>query len=208
MDEQEWVTLAQLGDLDAFNKLVLTYQDRVYTQAFYILEYAPNAEDITQEAFLAAYKNLASFRGGSFKGWLLRITTNLCLDELRRRKRYPSTSLEVHNSEGEEIESPSWLVDPGQSPERATEASEFWCEIKLVLSQLPWEFRIPIILVDIHGLNYFEATEVLNVPLGTVKSRLARGRQMMSKIVHDRTRYWQTNKVQPARTIIKRQFGI
>jgi RNA polymerase sigma-70 factor (ECF subfamily) len=202
MDEQEWVKLAQLGDLDAFNKLVLTYQDRVYTQAFYVLEDAPTAEDMTQEAFLTAYKNLASFRGGSFKGWLLRITTNLCLDELRRRKRHPSTSLEVHNSEGEELESPSWLVDPGQSPERATEDSEFWREIKQVLSRLPWEFRIPIILVDIHGLSYFEATEVLNVPLGTVKSRLARGRRMMSVIYQDRTRNWQTNKVQPAGTII------
>ena len=202
MDEQEWVKLAQLGDLDAYNQLVLTYQDRVYTHASYILEDAPTAEDMTQEAFLAAYKNLASFRGGSFKSWLLRVVTNLCLDELRRRKRHPSTSLEVHNSEGEELESPSWLVDPGQSPERATEDSEFRREIKLVLSQLPWEFRIPIILVDIHGLNYYEATEVLNVPLGTVKSRLARGRQMMSEIYQDRTRTWQTNTVQPARTII------
>ena len=202
MDEQEWVKLAQLGDLDAYNQLVLTYQDRVYTHASYILEDAPTAEDMTQEAFLAAYKNLASFRGGSFKSWLLRIATNLCLDELRRRKRHPSTSLEAHNSEGEELESPSWLVDQGKSPERATEDSEFWCEIKLVLSQLSWEFRIPIILVDIHGLTYFEATEVLNVPLGTVKSRLARGRQMMSEIVQDRTRNWQTNKVQPARAMI------
>jgi len=202
MDEREWVKLAQLGDLDAFNKLVLTYQNRVYTQAFYILEDAPTAEDMTQEAFWAAYKNLASFRGGSFMSWLLRIATNLCLDELRRRKRHPSTSLEVHNSEGEELESPSWLVDPGQSPERATEDSEFRCEIKLVLSQLPWEFRIPIILVDIHGLNYFEAKEVLNVPLGTVKSRLARGRQMMSKIYQDQAKNWQTYLEQPARTII------
>jgi RNA polymerase sigma-70 factor, ECF subfamily len=202
MDEQEWVKLAQLGDLEAFNQLVFTYQDKVYTHAAYILEDAPTAEDMTQEAFLAAYKNLASFRGGSFKSWLLRIATNLCLDELRRRKHHPSISLEVHNSEGEEFESPSWLVDRGKSPERATEDSEFWREIKLVLSQMPWEFRIPIILVDIHGLNYSEATEVLNVPLGTVKSRLARGRQMVSKIYQDRTRNWQTNKVQPARNII------
>jgi DNA-directed RNA polymerase specialized sigma24 family protein len=101
------------------------------------------------------------------KNWLFRITTNLCLDELCRSKRCLAISLEVYNSEGEEIKSPSWLVDPGQSPEHATVDSVFW-----------------------------------KVPLGTVKSRLARGRQMMSEIYQDRTMNWQTNKVQPASIII------
>jgi RNA polymerase sigma factor (sigma-70 family) len=117
MDESGLIREAQRGDLDAFNRLILAYQDRVYNQAFRILgDYQP-ADDATQEAFISAYKNIRSFRGGSFRAWLLRIVTNACYDELRRKKRRPTVALEPVDEEGDEIESPYWIADPGESPE-------------------------------------------------------------------------------------------
>lgn len=90
MDEKALIQDALQGDLDAFNRLVLAYQDRVYNQAYRVLGESQAADDATQEAFISAYKNLRSFRGGSFRAWLLRIVTNACYDELRRRKRRPN----------------------------------------------------------------------------------------------------------------------
>ncbi|MGW8143521.1 MAG: RNA polymerase sigma factor, partial [Anaerolineales bacterium] len=116
MDENGLIEDARHGDLDAFNRLILAYQDRVYNQAYRVLGEAQAADDATQEAFISAYKNLRSFRGGSFRAWLLRIVTNACYDELRRRKRRPTTSLEPVDDAGEEIESPHWIADPGELP--------------------------------------------------------------------------------------------
>ena len=100
MDEIALITDARQGDLDAFNRLVLAYQDRVYSQAYRLLNDPHGADDATQEAFISAYKNLRSFRGGSFRAWLLRIVTNACYDELRSRNRKPTTSLEPLDDSG------------------------------------------------------------------------------------------------------------
>jgi RNA polymerase sigma-70 factor (ECF subfamily) len=94
MDEVELIQYAQKGDLDAFNRLVLAYQDMVYNQAYRVIGESDAAEDATQEAFISAYRKIHTYRGGSFKAWLLRIVTNACYDELRRRKRRPTTPLE------------------------------------------------------------------------------------------------------------------
>ena len=104
MDEASLIQAARQGDLDAFNRLVLAYQDRLYTQAYRLLGEAEAAEDATQEAFISAYRNIHTYRGGSFRGWLLRIVTNACYDELRRRKRRPTQPLEPLDEEDEEIE--------------------------------------------------------------------------------------------------------
>ena len=93
------------GDLEAFNQLVLILQDKVYHLALYFLGNEQDAEDATQDAFLTAYRKLGTFRGGSFQSWLLRITTNLCLDRLRYQKRRHTIDLEPSSSEGEEIDS-------------------------------------------------------------------------------------------------------
>ncbi len=92
MDEQQLIAAAQRGSLDAFNELVLAYQDRVYNLAYRILGDPAAAEDVTQEAFIAAYRTLNTFRGGSFLSWLLRTAANRCYDELRRQKRRPTVS--------------------------------------------------------------------------------------------------------------------
>jgi RNA polymerase sigma-70 factor (ECF subfamily) len=179
MDESGLIRDAQKGDLDAFNRLILAYQDRVYSQAFRVLGDSQSADDATQEAFISAYKHLSSFRGGSFRAWLLRIVTNACYDELRRRKRRPITSLEPVDDAGDEIESPHWIADPGELPEDNIVRSELGHAIQNCLDQLPEDFRVVAVLVDVQGLDYLEAAGVIGKPLGTIKSRLARARNRM-----------------------------
>lgn len=176
MDEASLISSARLGDLDAYNRLVLAYQDLVYSQAYRMIGEAEAADDATQEAFISAYRNLKSYRGGSFKSWLLRIVTNASYDELRRRKRRPTQPLEPVDDEDEEVESPHWLADPGESPEEASERAELNRALQHCLSELPDDFRSVVVLVDINGMDYDEAAEAVGKPLGTVKSRLARAR--------------------------------
>jgi RNA polymerase sigma-70 factor, ECF subfamily len=111
IDEESLIARAQKGDVSAYNRLVLHYQDAVYNVAYRIMNDPASADDATQEAFISAYKAIRQFRGGSFKSWLLRIVTNSCYDELRRRKRRPQSSLDEIT---EEVESPSFLADDSQ----------------------------------------------------------------------------------------------
>lgn len=179
MDEKILISDAKGGDLEAFNRLVLEYQDLVYYQAYRIMGDAQSAEDAAQEAFISAYRKLSSYRGGSFRAWLLRIVTNACYDELRRRKRRPTTPLEPLGADEEEVESPRWLSDPGESPEDFAERVELSGAIQRCLDDLPDEFRVVVVLVDVQGFDYREASQVVGRPVGTVKSRLSRARERM-----------------------------
>lgn len=176
MDEAALIGSAKSGDLNAFNSLVLTYQDMLYNHAYRMMGEPEYAADATQEALISAYKNLRSYRGGSFRAWLLRIVTNACYDELRRRQRRPTISLEPIDEEGDEIESPQWLADPGESPEDLAERAELSEAIQRCINNLPVDFRSIVVLVDIQGMDYAEAAEAIRKPVGTVKSRLARAR--------------------------------
>jgi RNA polymerase sigma-70 factor (ECF subfamily) len=151
----------------------------VFNQAYRMMSEQEAAEDAAQDAFIIAYRKLASYRGGSFKAWLLRIVTNLCYDELRRRKRRPTTPLEPLDHDDEEIESPRWLSDPSETPEEMAERAELAQALQNCLNDLPPEFRAIVALVDIQGLDYSEAAQAIGSPLGTVKSRLARARMRM-----------------------------
>jgi RNA polymerase sigma factor (sigma-70 family) len=179
MDEAALISSAKAGDLNAFNSLLLTYQDLLYNQAYRMMGEPEYAADATQEAFISAYKNIRSFRGGSFRAWLLRIVTNACYDELRRRQRRPTTSLEPLDDGGDEIESPQWLADPGESPEDSLVRTELSQAIQRCLSDLPPDFRAIVVLVDVQGMDYAEAAKTIAKPVGTVKSRLARARVRM-----------------------------
>ena len=179
MDEITLIRDAQQGDLEAFNRLILVYQEMVYNQAYRVIGESDAAEDATQETFISAYRKLDSYRGGSFKAWLLRIVTNACYDELRRRKRRPVVPLEPTDEYDEEIESPRWIADPGESPEDFTLRSELSNAIQHCLDDLSDDFRTVVILVDIQGMDYTEASQIMGTPLGTVKSRLARARRGM-----------------------------
>lgn len=176
MDEASLIQDARRGDLDSFNRLVLAYQDMVYYQAYRVIGEQAAAEDATQDAFISAYKNITSYHGGSFKAWLLRIVTNACYDELRRRKRRPTTPLEPLDVDDEEIESPTWLADTSESPEETLERLDLGEAIQDCLKALPDDFRTVTVLVDVQGMDYQEAAQVIGSPIGTVKSRLARAR--------------------------------
>ena len=178
-NETALIATACKGDLDAFNCLVLAYQDAVYYQAYRMLGEPEAAEDAAQDAFISAFRHLSSYRRGSFKAWLLRIVTNICYDELRRRKRRPTTPLEPVDEEDDEIETPSWIADPGESPEDACVCSELAQAIQHGLGELPEAYRAALILVDIQGLDYAQASQAIGKPLGTLKSRLARGRKRL-----------------------------
>jgi RNA polymerase sigma-70 factor (ECF subfamily) len=176
MDEPALINDAQRGDLEAFNRLVLAHQDALYNTALRILGDDSLAADATQDAFISAFRSLNSYRGGSFKAWLLRTVTNACYDELRRQKRRPSVPLEPANDDDEEIESPRWLADGSMSPEEKFEADELEHAIQHCLENLPVEFRAVVVLADIQGMDYSEVAIAAHAPLGTVKSRLARAR--------------------------------
>jgi RNA polymerase sigma-70 factor (ECF subfamily) len=176
MNEPALIQDAQHGDLDAFNTLVLHYQDMVFNVALRILGDDELAADAAQEAFISAFRSINSFRGGSFKAWLMRTVTNACYDELRRQKRRPTTPLEPDTNDGEEMDSPRWLADPNMSPEQEAEANELEHAIQHCLENLPTDFRVVVVMADIQGLDYSEVATATRVPLGTIKSRLARAR--------------------------------
>jgi RNA polymerase sigma-70 factor (ECF subfamily) len=167
------------GDLDSFNQIILEYQGLVYNQAYRIIGEPDAAADATQEAFISAYKKLHTYRGGSFKSWLLRIVSNACYDEFRRRKRQPVAPLFPENQDGDEMQDPAWLEDKEAKPEESLLLSELSEAIQICLDRLEFEFRTIVILIDLQGMDYASAAEIIDRPLGTVKSRLARARRSL-----------------------------
>jgi len=174
MDEPTLIAAAQRGNVDAFNELVLAYQQQVYNLAYRIMGDPASAADAAQEAFISAFQNIGRFRGGSFKSYLLRIVSNGCYDELRRRKRRPATSFEDFG-EVDEDANPA-LVNGAERPEEYAERQEMARVIQAGIETLPPDQRITLALSDVQGLSYQEIAEVTSVSLGTVKSRLARAR--------------------------------
>lgn len=185
-NEEDLVRKASKGDLDAFNQLVVQYQDLAFRHSYALLGDPDSAEDATQESFIKAFQNIRSFRGGSFRAWLLKIVTNTSYDFLRRSKRHPLQPLFPKDRDGEEIESPTWLVDPSPSVEHTVEQIETAKHLHKLVAELPEIYRSVLTLVDLYELDSGEAAEILNIPLGTVKSRLSRARmQMMRKLQGD-----------------------
>lgn len=183
VSESRALEAAQRGDAAAFNELVLAYQTSVFNVAFRTLGNPEDAADATQETFLAAYRAIREFRGGSFKSWLLRIAVNTCYDLLRRKQRRPSTSLDVMVDEsGEQI----GFADRRVGPERAALAAETVSVVEQGLMTLPDDQRIVVVLCDIQGLSYEEAAEAEGVALGTVKSRLSRARARLRQYLIER----------------------
>jgi len=175
MDEQALIVQARRGDVLAFNELVLAYQNRLYSAAYRILGDPAAAADATQEAFIAAFKALDAYRGGSFKGWLLRIVTNACYDELRRLQRQPADSLTdlVTDEGGESL--PQFASD-GEDPEDHAQRRELSAGIENCIRALPAEQRALVILRDVEELDYQAIAAATGLELGTVKSRLSRAR--------------------------------
>ena len=177
IDEQKLIRDAQRGDLDAFNDLVLGYQNQVFNLAFRIMGDEASASDATQEAFISAYRAINGYRGGSFRAWLLRIVTNACYDELRRRKRRPTSSLEaLHVTDAAPGEV---LVNGAEDPEAYAQRQELHRALQAGLQTLPPEQRVALVLSDVQGYSYQDIAEITGNSLGTVKSRLSRARAKM-----------------------------
>jgi RNA polymerase sigma-70 factor (ECF subfamily) len=177
MDEEKLIAQAQKGDVQAYNTLVLHYQQVVYNVAYRIMGDSQSAEDAAQEAFISAYKSLNKFYGGNFKAWLLRITTNGCYDELRRRKRRPQSSLERITDDNQE--SFAFLRDPAIGPEKRQQQMELIEAIEECLQGLPDDQRVTAVLCDVEGYDYSAIAEMTDVSLGTVKSRVSRARSKL-----------------------------
>jgi RNA polymerase sigma-70 factor (ECF subfamily) len=170
------------GNVQAFNGLVERYQGLAYSVAYRALGDPEAAADATQDAFLAAFSALKSFRGGSFKAWLLRIVTNACFDQGRRAQRRPSSSLDHLIEERGETASDR-IIDPDPLPEGEALRAEQLEEIQGALLELPFDQRTAVVLSDLHGLSYEEIAEATSVSLGTVKSRIARGRGKLRELL-------------------------
>ena len=183
--ELNLVHLTQQGDLDAFNQLVLAYQDLVYRQAYWILGEEEAAEDAAQEAFYRAFQKIHTFKGSSFRAWILRIATNHCLDQIRKSKCHPIFPLnKIFKDTQDEDENSSWLVDPVPSPEQIVEQAELDGMINQCLMKLSPIYRLPIILSEIQEMNYQEAAQVMGLRLGTFKSRLSRARMQFIEAIN------------------------
>lgn len=178
-EEKDLVTAAQRGDLNAFNVLIGRYQNLLFGIALRMLNDEDTAADAVQEALISAFSKFRTFRGGSLRSWLARVTVNACYDELRRKRRQREVPLEQFNMEGEEVEDLMWMIDPAARPEERYESFELESAIQRSLDQLTPAYREVVVLVDIEGLSYEEASIAAGVPVGTVKSRLARARLQM-----------------------------
>lgn len=174
--EKELVIRSRNGDIEAFEKLIQSYEKRIFNIAYRMTGDREDAYDIAQEVCIKIFKSIDKFRGdSSFSTWVYRITSNVCIDEMRKRKANV-IPLTVSVSDGE-YEIP--VVDRDKLPDEAYESRELSEAIRLCILQLEPEYRIMIVLRDIHGYTYEEISKMLNINMGTVKSRLNRARNLL-----------------------------
>ena len=172
---------ARDGDLGAFNDLVTLYQDSLFALVVRMVPDRDQADDVVQEGFFSAYRNLASFRGGSVKSWLNRICVNAAMDTQRARKRRPVQPYP-------ELDDESWQPRAGDEvdPERIAVHTERSRVLAAALSHITEDQRTAIVLYDVEGYDYAEIAQMTGVSLGTVKSRIHRGRLSLRDILVDR----------------------
>lgn len=197
--EREAVARSQRGDREAFNTLVVRHQSAAYSVALRMLGDPAVAADVTQDAFLSAFRNIGSFRGASFRAWVLRIVSNGCYSYWRAQRRRPAESLDAlladetghgyGHGHGQAADTPadqalaSALSDLTWNPEGAALRAEVIAALEAALLRLPADQRLALILSDIQGLPYEEIARVTDAPLGTIKSRIARGRARLRELL-------------------------
>lgn len=166
------------GDQDAFGEIVELYKDKVFQICFRMLGNRHEAEDMAQEAFVRAYVNIKSFNiNMKFSTWLYRIATNLCIDRLRKKKPDFYLDAEVAGSEG--LDMYSQIAADTALPEEEVESLELQETIQAEILKLPEKYRTPIVLKYIEELSLKEISEILDLPVGTVKTRIHRGREAL-----------------------------
>ena len=184
--ERRWIDLAQDGDAEAFERIVLFYQEKVFNLAYRLLGHREEAEDLTQEVFINVFRHISEFRGESqFSTWIYQVTMNHCrnrLKYLRRRYHHATESLDdpVSTEEGEMGKE---LADEGEMPEDMLYRRQVQELVQIALGRLRQEYREAVVLRDIQNLSYQEISEILGVPEGTIKSRLHRARWELKEIL-------------------------
>lgn len=180
--DDELAAAARRGDRAAFNRLVGRYQGLAYNVAYRVLHDGDAAADATQEAFLAAFRRLDQYRGGSFKAWLIRIVTNQCYDLLRYQKRRPAASLEALLLNPDDPV-PALERQTSEHPDELFLRQELADWLQQIIDQLPPDQRVTLVLADVQGFSYEEIAQATDVELGTVKSRLSRARRRMRDLL-------------------------
>lgn len=189
MQSEEYLVKQSIqGDTRAFEKLVAQYQNKIYALAYRYMGNEEDAYDMAQEALIKAFRSLRSFKGNSsFSTWLYRVTTNVCLDELRRRKRrIVPLSLDepLATREGDEVEKE--IADSSPGVDILYEQKEFAQYIQELLNEMKPEHKTAIVLRDVMEFSYEEIAEILNCSMGTVKSRISRAREVLRKKLSER----------------------
>lgn len=181
MDEEKLIRKATAGDAAAFNALMGMHERRMYAVALRMCSNPEDAQDCLQEAMLRIFRSLDRFKGqASFATWVYRITVNTCLDELRRRKTRPNTSLDGLLDAG-------WApADASASPEKRAMQRELRAGLAQAMRELPEDMRAAVVLRDVEGYAYEEIAEILNINVGTVKSRISRAREKLREKITSR----------------------
>jgi RNA polymerase sigma-70 factor (ECF subfamily) len=181
-DEKKLIQKSKSGDLNSFETLIKTYQKMAYNVAYRIMGNEEDAKDMTQEALIKVYRNIGNFRmDSSFSTWLYRIVMNTCKDELRKRKvKVISIDQPIETGDGQmqmEIE------DEGRKPDEILVSKETQNEVHEALQEVSEKNRIVVVLRDIKGFSYSEISDIIDVPVGTIKSRISRGRQELKNVL-------------------------
>ena len=182
LDEHELIQKAGRGDAYAFEQLMAAHENKMYAVALRMCGNREDAQDCLQEAMIRVFRSISGFKGqSSFSTWVYRITMNTCLDELRRRKNRPNTSLDGLYDAG-------WSpVDPGQTPEKSALIKDMRRQLQAFIRELPEDMRAAIVLRDVEGYSYDEIASMLDVNVGTIKSRISRGREKLREKIASRS---------------------
>ena len=195
-EEQAVLRRVQQGDSEAFSQLVTAYEKQVYNLCLRMVTNPEDAQDLAQEAFLKAWRGLSFYKAeSSFSTWLYRLTTNVCIDFLRKRKRSNTVSLS-NEDEGEawELE----LPDPAPTPEQQLEYRDQEQAVAHAMAQLDEEYRTILTLRVVQDLPYEQIADVMNMKIGTVKSRLARARIKLKNFLLQSGNYFEADSSKSA----------
>jgi RNA polymerase sigma-70 factor (ECF subfamily) len=180
---EELIVASQKGDMSSFEELLILYQDRVYTHCLHLTGNAQDAQDLAQDVFIQAFRKINSFRGDAdFGTWLHRIAVNLWINQFRKNNKLSVVSYDEPVSTGDG-EMTRELITTEDSPQELVEASERAFIVQSALAKLPEEFKVVIVLRDLEGYRYEEIAEMVSCSLGTVKSRINRGRKLLRKLL-------------------------
>jgi len=193
LDEMRLVRLSQEGDVDSFERLIESHKQRVYNIALRMVKNRDDAFDVSQEVFIRVYKSIGKFGGkSSFSTWIYRITVNCCLDHIKKEGRYKYISDAGEDGPGAGVIE---NLRAEETPESVMEKSIKRDEIKKALDLLESDFRAAVVLRDIQGFSYDEISRITNANIGTVKSRISRGRRRLREIYQELERRGDMNEM-------------